>query len=61
MTEDLLTQVASDVPAIVLAVWYVRHLHAQALSLLEEIRDELRVARALRGGDRHNVLTKAGS
>lgn len=61
MSEELLTQVASDVPAIVLAVWYVRHLHAQALTLLEEIRDELRVSRALRGGDRPNILTKAGS
>ena len=54
VSEELLTQVASDVPAIILAVWYVKHLHQQAVSLLVEIRDELRVARALRmNGDRN--------
>jgi hypothetical protein len=48
MTDEVLTQIAGDVPALILAVWYVRNLHGQALSLLTEIRDELRVARALR-------------
>lgn len=48
MSEDVLAQIAGDVPALVLAVWYVKNLHAQALALLTEIRDELRVARALR-------------
>ena len=48
MSDEILTQIAGDVPALVLAVWYVKNLHGQALSLLTEIRDELRVARALR-------------
>jgi len=54
MTDEVLTQIAGDVPALILAVWYVRQLHAQALTMLTEIRDELRVARALRSnGTRH--------
>ena len=48
MSDEILPQIAGDVPALVLAVWYVKNLHGQALSLLTEIRDELRVARALR-------------
>ena len=55
MSEELLTQVAGDVPALVLAVLYVKSLHAQALKLLTEIRDELRVARALRMNGTRNA------
>ena len=55
MSEELLTQVDGDVPALVLAVWYVKSLHAQALTLLTEIRDELRVARALRMNGTRNA------
>lgn len=58
MTEEVLAQLLAEAPAVVIAVLYVRHLHREALKLLTEIRDELRVSRALRGGDRIAPLTE---
>ena len=58
MTEEVLAQLLAEAPAVVIAVLYVRHLHREALKLLTEIRDELRVSRALRGGDRLAPLTE---
>tara|TARA_R110000824_G_scaffold94009_2_gene227212 strand:- start:82 stop:267 length:186 start_codon:yes stop_codon:yes gene_type:complete len=57
VTEEVIAQLLAEAPAVVIAVLYVRHLHREALKLLTEIRDELRVARALRGGDRAHPLT----
>jgi hypothetical protein len=48
VTEDLLVQLLADTPAVLVALLYVRHLHRDALRLLTEIRDELRVTRALK-------------